>query len=310
MICLIRNVTGTTDSTKESNMLKDTKANKIFLIILVSVIAILFSMDFVWQKRGKENRVEQSYSFAASDSLTITTVSTDVVLAVDPKAREASISIGENDKKYLKTVKNGKELSIVVSPLSSGFLNFFNSQATPLLVTLPQDSLDRLDIKTTSGDILFMQDFEARKIQSSSISGDVDMLNLTGKEEILIKTISGDVSGYSAKSKDKLTLASTSGDFEVDSLEGKSLSLRTISGEIEALVHILPQGRLEGSSTSGSVDLDLSKTENLDIHATSVSGSILFNNQRQENSPALASTGNKQTVVTLSTVSGELDIRF
>jgi len=291
-------------------MLKDSKANKIFLIVLISILAILFSMDFVWQKRGKENRSEQTYSFSASDSMKINTISTDVVLAFEPKAREALISIGENDKSSLKVAKNGKELNIVVAPLSRGFLNFFNSQNTPLVVTLPQALVDQLEIKTTSGDILIMQDFEARKIMFGSVSGDVDMLNLTGSDDLTIKTISGDISGYSAKSNDRLTLASTSGDFEVNSLEGKNISLHTISGDIEGRVHILPQGGLEGSTTSGSLELDLSKTEDLDIRATKVSGSILFNNQKQEGSPAVAATGQKNTVVKLGTVSGDLDIRF
>jgi len=303
-------VTGTTDSTKGNNMLKDTKANKIFLIILVSAIALLFSMDYVWQKRGKENRSEQTYSFSASDSLVVSTISTDVVLAVDPKAKEALVSIGENDRDSLKTVRKGNELSIVVSPLSRGFLNFFKSQETPLVITLPQVQLDQLVIKTTSGDILFMKDFEANKIQLTSISGDVDMLNLTSSDALQIKTISGTTSGYSAKSEGQLDFGSTSGDFEVDRMEGQNISLHTISGDIEGLVHILPQGRLEGSATSGSLELDLTKTENLDIRATKISGSILFNNQRQESSPALASTGNKQTSVKLSTVSGNLDLRF
>ncbi len=291
-------------------MLKDTKANKIFLIVLIGIIAILFSMDFVWQKRGKENRSEQTYSFSASDSLSISTISTDVVLAVDPKAKEVFVSIGENDKRSLKTVKNGNELSIVVSPLSRGFLNFFNSQVTPLVITLPQALVDQLEIKTTSGDILFMQDIEARKIQINSVSGDIDMLNLTSSDDLQIKTISGSISGYSAKSEGMLSLGSTSGGFEVDSLEGKNISLHTISGDIEGLVHILPQGSLEGSTTSGALELDLSKTEDLDIRATKISGSILFNNQKQEGSPALASTGKKHIAVKLSTVSGNLDIRF
>ena len=291
-------------------MLKDSKANKIFLIIVISILAILFSMDFVWQKRGKENRSEQTYSFSASDSVRINTVSTDVVLAVDPKAQKALVSIGENDKKSLQVVKNGKELNIVVSHLSRGFLNFFNSQVTPLVVTLPQAVADQMEIKTTSGDILIMQDFEANRILLDSVSGDVDMLNLTGNEDLYIKTISGDISGYSANSDGRLSFASTSGDFEVNSLEGKNISLHTISGDIEGRVHILPQGALEGSTTSGELELDLSRTEDLDIRATKVSGSILFNNQKQEDSPAIANTGKKQTVVKLGTVSGELDIRF
>ncbi len=291
-------------------MLKDSKANKIFLIVVISILAILFSMDFVWQKRGKENRSELSYSFSANDSVKIVTVSTDIVLALDPKLKEAVISIGENDKKYLNVGKKGKELSIVVSPLSRGFLNFFTSQATPLVVTLPQARVDQLKIETGSGDILFMQDFEAQSIQINSISGDIDLLNLKATDELSIKTVSGDISGYSATSKDVLSFGSTSGDFEVGRLGGKALSLGTTSGDIEAQVHILAGGSLEGSSTSGDLELDLSKTEDLDIRATKVSGTILFNNQRQESSPALASTGNKQTVVKLATVSGDLDIRF
>ncbi|MDY0288911.1 MAG: DUF4097 family beta strand repeat-containing protein [Sphaerochaeta sp.] len=291
-------------------MLKDSKANKIFLIVLISILAILFSMDFVWQKRGKENRSEQTYSFSASDSVRINTISTDVVLMVESKAREALISIGENDKSSLKVAKNGKELNIVVAPLSRGFLNFFNSQNTPLVVTLPQALVEQLEIKTTSGDILIMQDFEARRIQINSVSGDVDVLNLTGNEDLYIKTVSGDISGYSAKSNERLSLASTSGDFEVNSLEGKHISLSTTSGDIEGQVYILSGGSLESSSTSGDLELDLSRTEDLDIRATKVSGSIRFNGQSQEGSPASASTGKKNTVVKLGTVSGDLDIRF
>lgn len=291
-------------------MLKDSKANKIFLIVVISILAILFSMDFVWQRSGKENRSEQSYSFSASDSVKINTVSTDVVLATDPKLKQALVSIGKNDKSNLKTVKSGNELSIVVSPLSRGFLNFFSSPGTPLVVTLPQAMVGQLEIVTTSGDILLMQDVDAKRIQINSVSGDVDMLNLKGKEDLHIKTISGDISGYSAKSEGNLSFASTSGDFEVGTLEGKTISLHTTSGDIESLVHILPQGSLEGSTTSGDLELDLSKTEDLDIRSTKVSGTILFNNQKQEGSPALASTGNKQTVVKLGTVSGDLDIRF
>lgn len=291
-------------------MLKDSNANKIFLIVLVSILAILFSMDFVWQKRGKETRDEQSYSLSASDSVKITTISNDIVLSVDEKAKEASVSIGMNDRSSLKVEKRGNELVVTVSPLAKGFLNFFGSPGSPLVVNIPKTMLDRLELQTTSGDILLMQDFTANTIKIKSISGKVDILTLDADEELSLSTISGDISGYGAASKGRLSLSSTSGNVDINTMEGKDIHVNLISGDLDGALSIAANGSLEASAVSGRLDLDLGKSENLAIVASRISGSILFNGQKQDSSPATASTGNKQTEARLSTVSGEIHLTF
>lgn len=292
-------------------MLKDTKANKIFLIACTIILALLFFSDVIWQKRGKEQRWETSYSYATTEALSIETMSNNVILAIDPTVQEILVSIGKNDSKSLKTSVKDKKLSLVVTTLPRGFLRFFSSQNTPLLVTLPPiATLKTVEISTIQGDILFLQDFQADSLSVSTVSGSVDMLNLEAAHMLSIATISGDIEGYSVSSRDLVNLNTTSGNLEIDRVAGKQINLSTVSGSIETRIELPSQGSLEGSSVSGDLKLDFQDSDNIAIQASHVQGTILLQGEKQPDHSVSTLTGKALTNITLTTVSGELAITF
>jgi hypothetical protein len=52
-------------------MLKDTKANKVFLIILVVLLALGFTASRGWNVRNRDSRINESIDFATTDSLKV-----------------------------------------------------------------------------------------------------------------------------------------------------------------------------------------------------------------------------------------------
>ena len=291
-------------------MLKDTKANKIFLIILVCVLALVFSFDHFWEKQGRDNRGEESFTLQDSDSLTIKTINNNITLEIDPAATKASASIGGNETDNLTVVRNGNEVTIQVSPLNKRFISFIGGSSSRLVVTIPSVKLNRVEIASTNGEIDIMQDMEAKQIEIKNISGDIDLLNLKAEDTLSLSTISGQISGFSAASDKKLTISTTSGGIDLNKVQGLDIKLQSISSSIETEVELASKGDLKASSTSGRLDLKLIKAENLNLDATTISGSITFNDLEQEGKKASLETGDANTDVQLSSVSGSIDIHY
>ncbi len=291
-------------------MLKDTKANKIFLIILVLVLASSFSFFKGWERRGIQNRGQQQLQIQADDILNIRTISNDIIIKVDTQAKAATISLGSNDEGELKITQKGNQIDITVNPIQRWFLRFFSYDASPLIITVPTSGLKELNAESTSGDIRLMQEMQIESADIASISGMIDFLGLQGSQTIKLHTISGEISGKDIVSKQRIEIASTSGEIWVQRLSAQDILLKSISSEISGDITLQDTGRLEAKTTSGTLSLHLIDSKDLTVTASTISGDIIFNGATQDQKKAELTTGKAENKVTLSSVSGKIDLEY
>jgi len=270
-------------------MLKDTKANKIFLLVLVAALAIFFGFGAL---RTKQNS-KMTETFALSDSadLSIRTESDDITLLSDPQATDLSFVYHGSGKATTK--RDGEDLSIIVSGGRNGSLT----------VTIPQSStLGELSLSTKSGAVDLPSLSVKDDVEIRTISGKVRLADLSAKE-IEISTTNGDISLASVTDREETEISSTSGALSLDSYHGSDLYLHTTSGSITAasdmkrgtirllstsgdlsfdLVQEKADYLLEARSTSGQLDLPATKAGDGNVKVTlqSTSGPIRFSSQK------------------------------
>ena len=290
-------------------MLKDTKANKIFLIVLVVLLALGFTISRGWTIRNRDSRTNQSIDFATTDSLKVSTISNDIVIEVDNAAKGASVSIGKNESDVLSVSKTGRSLNVDVRPKKAWYFRFFSYSPSALVITLPASRLDGLELSSISGDIRILHPIQGSTLVARSTSGEIDFLTLTGDQNIKLSSISGSINGSEVAGKRSVELTSTSGSIEVQNVGAQDANLKSISSSIEAEVEILDGGSLNAASTSGSVQIDLKQSSNLKIQASSTSGQVLFNDKDMGKSAAVE-TGGARNKVNLSTVSGSIKLWY
>ncbi len=291
-------------------MLKDTKANKIFLIVLVVLLALSFSLVKGWEGRNRANRSDRDFAFTAQDTLTVKTISNDVIIEVDDSLKRATVSIGSNERDVLSVLKTTSKLSVEVKPKTNWFFRFFSYSPSTLVIALPSSSLDALEVSTISGDIRILHPMKARTMEIRSTSGDIDFLTLETEETLKVVSTSSSLGGSEAKSSKDLEIATVSGDIEIQKIRAKDIQLKSISSGVEAEVEIIPNGSLNASSTSGELELDLRSNANLNVKASTTSGTITFNERDQSGKSAELQTGSAQENVSLSTVSGSIELTY
>lgn len=192
--------------------------------------------------------------------------------------------------------------------------------------------IDTLHIRSHSGD-LFLENLEGQKLSASSISGDTDMSYIK-YEEMSINSTSGDIdgngiSGKSFSSKltsgdvdlqaycNKVSLITCSGDVNISSKYMETLSVNTVSGDIESDI---PENLLEANifSSSGDVELRMQNMGALNKEDTingvtyalkSVSGDIHLANKniKMDVSGNLVS-GDGSSKIDVKTISGDICI--
>ena len=290
-------------------MLSDTKANKVFLIILVVLLALGFTLSRGWNVRNRDSRSNRTVDFANGDSLKISTISNDIIIEVDNAAEGASISIGRNESNILSVSKTGRNLNVDVKPKQAWFFRFFPYSPSAVVVTLPTSRMDSLELISISGDIRILHPIQGGSLVARSTSGEIDFLTLTADQSIKLSSISGGINGGEVTSKQSVELLSTSGSIEVQNVEAKDSNLKSISSDIEAEVKILEGGSLDASSTSGSIQIDLRPSSDLKIQASTASSRIVFN-ENENGKSATAETGSARNKVALSTVSGEIELLY
>ncbi|AEV29835.1 hypothetical protein SpiGrapes_2048 [Sphaerochaeta pleomorpha str. Grapes] len=291
-------------------MLNDSKANKVFMLALVLVIALVTSIQYSGNKKDLANRNEETFSLNKSDSLEITTISNDISLEIDPKAKQASASFGGGKTASLSVEKIGTKVSIKVSTIKRGFFSFSPTNTSRLVIIIPERYLARLSITTVSGDIDIMKDIAAETIAVKTISGNIDALNLNAENSVSIATVSGQISCYSIKSENKASIATTSGQIDINEVQGADIELRTISSDIEATARVKAGGEIKTSSTSGEIQLDLRGNENLSVTAGSTSGDIQVHAKDQETHSFSDKTGTGVTQVSAKTISGAIKLLY
>ncbi|NLZ77637.1 MAG: DUF4097 domain-containing protein [Spirochaetales bacterium] len=288
-------------------MLKDTRANKLFLIILV----ILLALGLAWARGAiSSGRTvvgdTEAIPFAKGDSLSVSTISHPIVLEIDPGATAVSLEIGSTDRKQLAISRNGSNLSIKVSPKRRIWIFpvFFGSSSSTLVVTAPPDRIKDLSLASVSAKVSVLDPLNLDSVAISSTSSKVSVLDITAGKMISLSSVSGSVEAGDLKSNGTIDVSSTSGRIETESLQAPRITVTSVSGSVDVALPLASPSKVDLSSTSGKVEADLLGADDYTIDAHTTSGSITIGGEKR----STLTKGDGSSTIDLQTISGSISV--
>lgn len=266
--------------------MKKTGIITLIIILVMCILSLLGLMIFIVLKgnnfktfkkfdiNNAEIVKEETYDANSIRNIEILTASSDIEIKKSEDDKIKIVQYGNDDEKIFSSSNNNSELKIE-SDDHNNFCFFicFGSESY-LEIYIPTSYENKIDVKTTSGDI---------KVDSS--------LNLSSTQ---LKTISGDMRINANIKTGNLILETTSGDIETKDVTTNNYKINTVSGEID-VDNLVGEGNIK--TTSG--DIDINNFKMLDSsNFKSVSGEI-----------NIGINDETDCEVSISTVSGDKNIK-
>jgi lia operon protein LiaG len=277
---------------------------KKFVIVLVSLIFVSFLISGIlfYVTGGVKSASITSGEIKTNRSFEVTGVENIVINAVSPKIKilaadgkdiivdfygSITTNLGDNSPKLLADVKNGV-LNISISYPKTFSIGLFNVSNLFLDIYIPAEY--------------------TKEINATSISGDINIENFSGKK-LLLKTTSGNLDASSIKALE-IQAGSISGNISLEKAEG-NLKISTVSGGVKAGISSLKDD-IQIKTTSGQVKLVLPSSSMFEFDLESISGNlennfdskIIFENERK----IQGITGNGTNKIKITSVSGGITI--
>lgn len=245
--------------------IKDTKANKIFMLI-----AVLFLLLLTLTTKCSNRETTQA-TVDYKKNISIDAISANINIWVDNNISEAKVIYKTKDSSKLEVEKDIKGNTTIKEKRKNGLINFvFDNENPTLSLYIPSSDLKNLEIKTVSGNIDFYNSFSFENLKVSSTSGNINLLDLDSKNNITFKTISSDISLGKVNSKN-FEISSTSGEKEITSINSENISISSISGK--SYINEINTNVLSISSTSSDIEFD-NITVNNQLNISNISGDI------------------------------------
>lgn len=159
---------------------------------------------------------------------------------------------------------------------------------------------------SVSGDVSVQT--KSQKVSGDSVSGDVRIS--APATHTHAQTVSGDVKVSGASGK--VEAESVSGDVFVDAVDVRSMTVKTVSGEMQLALTLAGDGDLQAQSLSGGIYVTLPASTAAEVELQSFSGDVssafgkLAGEEGQKRSQTI---GAGKAKVSLSTFSGEVELK-
>ncbi|MDV2686287.1 DUF4097 family beta strand repeat-containing protein [Alkalihalophilus lindianensis] len=273
------------------------------LIIFLSTLGSCFSTSSSGEKL-EEVRIdlqETHHLLLESTSIDIRiekAEGNELIVEVEEKQRNQDLIFDERGDRITVKMVEGNRFSIP----------FFKPRPeTEMIVFIPEQHLDELEIKTVSGDVSSHTRLLVGDLHFRTTSGDIEATEINASQAILSST-SGNVvvdsfMGGQAAAKTvsgDIEIGGIDGDIDLDTVSGDILvtytdsnqdaHLKTVSGDIEVLVQDL-NATLDLKTTSGDIEIDEMLTE-----------------QRFQSRRVTGTAGNGDYMISSVTTSGDMSI--
>ena len=317
----------------------------LLICLLVSAIA-LRNPDRLHSLDSQQNRREESRTLSADEitGLIINEVSFDIEL-LGSDTDEVSINYTVSDY-YHYDIEVDKQGILNISFADDGdywqqnWLSFFDNDFPKLVISLPTDLLNRVEINAASSNIRLSRLNISGPLAVNTASGDLDLADCRINGELSFDTASGNFSLHGGELAAEMRLETVSGEMELDKVQGLSgdwqlqstsgdvsmedsscggqMRLETSSGEVE-LENIRIHGDLRIDSNSGDLELNRVAAENLRLKTTSgdIEGVLLGQRTEYRTSGGTVSgelrlpqcSGSKYTLE-VSATSGDIELEM
>ena len=203
-------------------------------------------------KRVEEKKYinEEKANYKKGYNLKIKTVGDQIVM-LESEDDDCHLEFEGVDLSMYNIINNTEE-GVKVDYIKTKFFGLNRRKGGVITLKVPKDKVfDEALLSSVSGNIRSTL-VKANKLDVSTTSGDVDLIDAESNEEVHINTVSGD------------TL--------VHLVKGTRLALNTVSGDVKITKAIV--SKVSINTVSGDVSIDETTTD--DVNASSISGDILI----------------------------------
>lgn len=245
----------------------------IFLISILSILVLFLTLFMILVIKGDFKSFDFSISkniiydekYESIDNLDVDVSATEVeIKKTDDKLFRVVIYGKENDKKDFTIKTNDNILKIKEKKFSCFGLCFNNSK---IIVYIPNDYKNKIDITSSSGDVVSKDLISNVKIKTSS--GDI-----VGKfDNAKLYTSSGDI--VISKLKNYIKASTSSGDIVINEMNiNKDSSVNTSSGDV--LIKEINNVYIETNTSSGDVILKTNNRFSKEVLSINTSSGDIF----------------------------------
>lgn len=245
--------------------IKDTKANKIFMIISLIIVIILMLSPKIARRETSESTI------SLDNRITIEASSANINIWVDESLNKASVVYKTKDSSILEieTDKNGNTL--IKEKQKNKLINIkFDNETPTISLYLPTNKVKDLTLKSINGTIETFHPLIADNFAINSTSGDVRLFDVKTNQNLDVNTVSADIYLEQIISN-IVSISSTSGDIDIDKIEGSQISLNNISGDID--IYSIIGNKLDINSISSDVFINSSSIRDA-VSIKTVSGDV------------------------------------
>lgn len=296
--------------------IRDTKSNKIFMLIVVILFGILLS------GRSCSSREETNFNADINNNLYVESTSADIHFWVDDNLDSIKVVYNTDEDGHLEVKENNNTTSIVEKINNKFFKIDFENGDPTISIYLPSNYYNEIEVKSISGDVETYSDLKLPKLTISSAAGDISLMDAKIESTIKIDTISGQTTSQNITSKN-IDFNLKSGDLESYYLEAEDIKITGISGDIN--IDTIDAYRFDIKSTSSEIDIynmdvtrrasinnvsgdiDIATKDNSDnyqFNIKTISGDINYNEDNHEGNLTVG----EGIPIDINTVSGEVDI--
>lgn len=254
-----------------------------FMIVLLTNNKMNFS--FFHMKGESKMILEETYQVEEIQKIVVNASISDIKI-LESTNNEAKVIIYGEEKNDASSTLENHTLTILNSKKNKICFGFCFWGKEEVLIYLPKNEIENIELKTISGDI-HVSNVSNASIEVKTTSGDIKLpdvkdvsINTTSGdvqidtcESASIETVSGEVTIGNASGKTEIK--TTSGDVKMnDFICKKDSNIKTVSGDV--VINHLEEAYVEAKSVSGDIKTDGSnryasntltiKTTSGDIH--------------------------------------------
>lgn len=181
-----------------------------------------------------------------SYAIEISTIGADVSIEL-VDAKDIEYELIDINVDYYDIITEKNEFKIKYK--KTKFLGLNRKASGQILVKLPNNiHYDRINVKTTSGDVTISNPLNSNVVKLSTVSGDMNFDNINC-DTIKLSVVSGDICGLSIEGKE-VYVDTVSGDMTCNMINCDDLLLSTINGDIN-IAHAT--ANIKASTVTGEI---------------------------------------------------------
>jgi DUF4097 and DUF4098 domain-containing protein YvlB len=272
--------------------------NKSWTVGLTLAVALALVATLALAREKYEEKFEKTEALARDGVVRLSNISGDIEITSWNQSQVRIEAVKVSEASSLDKAKaNAGEVTIEVTRDGDALRietkyperrGFWRQESTNVSVNYKLRVPDKasVEVRSISGDVTLASIGGSAKVHT--ISGDVDIngssgvdVNLTSGDltveniagDAYLKTISGDITA--SKIAGSLELSSVSGDIDLKEVsEARTVTGKTISGNITYVGTILAGGNYELKSHSGNIEMSIPANAGFDFEANTFSGVI------------------------------------